>query len=75
MSITIFTTSTCAYCQMVKKYLTSKGKEYKVVDLDETPEKRQELFELTGAMTVPITQIDDEYVIGWNVSKLASLIS
>lgn len=72
--ITVFTTNTCAYCKMVKQYLTLKGKEFKVVNLDESPERRQELFEKTGALTVPITQVDDNYIIGWNRQRLAEVI-
>ncbi len=69
--ITVYTTTMCAYCQMVKQYLTMKGKEFKVVNLEEDPEKRQELINKTGAMTVPITQVGEEYIIGWNPAKLA----
>lgn len=71
--IKVFTTSTCAYCKMVKQYLTMKGKEYEVVDLEENPEIRQELFEKTGALTVPITQIDDQFIVGWNRSRFAEV--
>ncbi len=56
---------------MVKQYLTMKGKEFRVVNLDEDPDQRQELINKTGAMTVPITQVGDEYIIGWNPAKLA----
>lgn len=77
--ITVFTTNTCAYCKMVKQFLTSKGKEYEVVNLDDNPEKRQELFEKTGAMTVPVTLIkkDDgmeDVVIGFNRARLAEVL-
>lgn len=72
--ITVFTTNTCAYCKMVKQFLTMKGKEYEVVNLEENPEKRQELYEKTGALTVPITQVDDEYIIGWNRGRLAEVV-
>lgn len=72
--ITVFTTNTCAYCKMVKQFLTLKGKEFEVVNLDENPSKRQELFEKTGAMTVPITQVNDSFIIGWNREKLAGAI-
>lgn len=72
--ITVFTTNTCAYCKILKQYLTMKGKEFSVVNLDESPEKRQELFEKTGAMTVPITQIDDQFIIGFNRARLAEVI-
>lgn len=72
--ITVFTTNTCAYCKMVKQFLTMKGKEFKVVNLDEDLQARQELYEKTGALTVPITQVNDQYVIGWNRSRLAEVI-
>lgn len=72
--ITVFTTNTCAYCKMVKQYLTMRGKEFKVVNLDDDPEARQSLFEKTGAMTVPITQVDDRYIIGWNRQSLAEAL-
>lgn len=74
MNITVFTTNACAYCKMVKQYLTLKGKEFTTVNLDENPEKRQELFEKTGAMTVPIVQVDDNYIIGWNRQRLAEIV-
>lgn len=72
--ITVFTTNTCAYCKMVKQYLTTKGKEFNEVDLNDNPEKRQELFEKTGALTVPIVQVDDNFVVGWNRQRLAEVI-
>jgi glutaredoxin 3 len=77
--ITVFTTNTCAYCKMVKQFLTLKGKEYQVVNLDDNPEKRQELFEKTGAMTVPITLIEKEdgmedVIIGFNRARLAEVL-
>jgi glutaredoxin 3 len=79
-NITIFTTNTCAYCAMVKKYLGAKGHDYEVVNLDEHPERQAEALELSGALTVPITVVtkeDDsrEVVIGYNLAKLAPAIS
>lgn len=79
--ITIFTTNTCAYCAMVKRFLDMKGQKYDVVNLDEHPERNQEAFELSGgALTVPITVItkqDDtkEVVVGYNLGKLAPALA
>ncbi len=42
--ITVFTTNTCGYCAMVKKYLDGKGIAYSVVNLDEQPEKQAEVY-------------------------------
>ena len=72
--ITVFTTKTCAYCKMVKQYLTLKGKEFQEVDLSENPEKRQELINKTGALTVPIVQVGDEFIVGWNRQRMAELV-
>lgn len=72
--ITVFTTKTCAYCKMVKQYLTLKGKEFQEVDLHDNPEKHQELINKTGAMTVPIVQIDDQFIVGWNRQRMAELV-
>lgn len=72
--ITVFTTKTCAYCKMVKQYLTLKGKDFEVIDLEENPQKRQELFEKTGALTVPITQVGEEFIVGWNRSRFAEVL-
>ena len=72
--ITVFTTSTCTYCKLVKQFLSVKGKEFQEVNLEEHPEICDELVEKTGALTVPITQVDDKYIIGWNRDRLAEAI-
>ena len=79
-NITIFTTNTCAYCSMVKRYLDAKGKTYEVVNLDENPHRQQEAYEVSGALSVPITVVtkhDDskEVVIGYNLAKLAPAVA
>ncbi len=43
-NITIFTTNTCAYCVMVKKWLAAKGHSYEEVNLDTNPERQAEVY-------------------------------
>jgi glutaredoxin len=79
-NITIFTTNTCAYCGMVKKYLGAKGMNYEEINLDEHPQRQAEALELSGALTVPVTVVtkgDDsrEVVVGYNLAKLAPAIN
>jgi glutaredoxin len=79
-NITIFTTNTCAYCAMVKRYLDSKGKGYEVVNLDEQPHRQAEALQLSGAMTVPITVVtkqdeSQEVIVGWNPAQLAPAVA
>lgn len=78
--ITIFTTNTCAYCGMVKKWLHAKGMNYQEVNLDTNPERQQEAMELSGALTVPVTVVTKEdnsreVVVGYNLAKLAPAVA
>lgn len=79
-NITIFTTDTCGYCQMVKTYLKAKGKNYDEVNLDHEPQRRAEAHKLSGALTVPVTVVtmtDDskEIIVGYNLAKLAPALT
>jgi glutaredoxin 3 len=78
--VTIFTTNTCGYCGMVKKYLGAKGVNYQEVNLDENPERQAEALQLSGALTVPVTVVtrqDDsrEVIVGYNLAKLAPAVA
>jgi glutaredoxin len=79
-NITIFTTNTCAYCVMVKKYLSAKGHTYEEVNLDQSPDRQQEAYKISGALTTPVTVVtkeDDsqEVIVGYNLSKLAPAVA
>lgn len=79
-NITIFTTNTCAYCGMVKKWLQAKGMNYDEVNLDENPDRQEEAFQLSGQLTVPITVVtktdeSKKVVVGYNLAQLAPAIA
>jgi glutaredoxin len=79
-NITIFTTTTCSYCPMVKRYLASKGLTYDEVNLEENPDRQAEVLAMSGAMTVPVTvvtQQDDtrDVIVGYNLQQLAPAVA
>ena len=64
---------------MVKKWRDAKGVNYNVVNLDEQPEKQKEIYEKSGALTVPVTLVEkedssEEVVIGYNLPRLAAVV-
>ena len=78
--ITIYTTNTCAYCVMVKKWLNSKNHDYTEVNLDTNPERAKEALEASGQLAVPVTVVtkdDDskEVIVGYNLAKLAPAVA
>lgn len=80
MTITIYSTTSCPYCKMLKDYFTSKNLKFeeKLVDQDETA--RQEMSEVSGGfLGVPFTLLvkDDgtkETVIGFDKGKLEQIL-
>lgn len=73
--LTVYTTNACAYCTMVKRYLTLKKVDYQEVDITNDMDTRDRLRKLTGFTTVPITTKEDKFVVGWQPSQLANLIA
>lgn len=80
MQITIFSTTTCPYCKMLKDYLTIKNVSFveKLVDQDDTA-RDEMVAESGGFLGVPFTVIikDDgtkETIIGFDKGKIDSLI-
>ncbi|HEX9679592.1 MAG TPA: glutaredoxin family protein [Candidatus Saccharimonadales bacterium] len=78
--ITVYTTNNCAYCVMVKKYLSSKGHQYDEVNVELNPDRRQEVMDISGARTVPVTVITDgrgqkQVAIGPNYGLIASALA
>lgn len=65
MQVKIYTTNTCPYCRMAKKYLDEKGVKYENFFVDQDDELAQKMIEESGQMGVPFTEVikDDGTVI------------
>lgn len=79
MTVTVYSTTTCPYCKMLKKYLDEKGVEYteKLVDQDDAA--REEMTGVSGGfLGVPYTVIDKDgkkdTVIGFDKGKINQIL-
>ena len=61
----MYTTEWCGYCVRAKALLDGKGLEWEELLLEEGPDFRQRLFDLTGGWTVPQILIDGEPIGGY----------
>lgn len=80
MQITVFSTTTCPYCKMLKDYLTEKGFSYveKLVDQDDIAKQEMER-ESGGFLGVPFSLVvkDDgskATIIGFDKGKVDSVL-
>ncbi|MBC7074294.1 glutaredoxin family protein [Candidatus Parcubacteria bacterium] len=73
--IKIYTTPTCPFCQMAKEYLKEKGFEFEEIDVSIDERAAQEMIEKSGQMGVPVIEIDDQIVIGFDKEKIDKILN
>ena len=75
--IRLYTTHWCGYCVRAKALLDARNLPYEEINLDDDPQFRRKLFDLTGGWTVPQILIDDEPIGGytelWRLDKTGQL--
>lgn len=70
MNITIYSTETCRYCDLSKKYLKDNNFEYTEYNVGKDAEKRKEMIKKSGQMDVPVLVIGDEIIVGFDKKKI-----
>ena len=58
--VTVYSTTTCPYCVMLKKWLDEKGVEYTDYLVDKNPYAAQMMMQQSGQSGVPFTTIESE---------------
>ena len=72
--VTVYTTQSCPWCTRVKQYLREHRIAFREVDVSRDPDEARRLTARTGQMGVPQTDIDGQFVIGFDQSKLDRLL-
>lgn len=75
MSVIVYSTTTCPFCVKAEEYLDSKGVKYEIVDVSKDREKAMFLVKKTRQMSVPVIQINDQFIIGYNVPEIDRILA
>jgi glutaredoxin-like YruB-family protein len=75
MSITVYSTPTCPYCKLAKKFLAEHGVEFSDVDVSADAAKAREMIDKTKQMGVPVIDIDGELIIGFDETRLRKALN
>ncbi len=73
--VKVFSTPTCAYCIVLKRWLDKHQVEYQEVDVSQDQEAQKEMVEKTGQMGVPVIDIDGELIVGFDKEKIAKALN
>ena len=68
--VTVYSASWCAFCHMAKQYLSSKKVEFTDVDVEKDPAAAQDLVKKTGQAGIPVIEIGEETIIGFDRPKI-----
>ena len=74
-NVTVYTTTLCPICQMVKGFLNDSDIPYKEVNVDIHPIAMIKLIGKTKRLTVPQTNINGEWISGFDPVRMLSVIS
>lgn len=69
-TITVYTTTRCPYCVMLKNFLSSQNITFNEVNVEKKPEIMQQLVKQTGQMGVPQTNANGNWVIGFDPDSI-----
>lgn len=79
MKVSVYSTTTCPYCVMLKKWLKDKDIAFDDIYVDRDRAAAQKMVKLSGQMGVPFTTIEGEDgklqgVLGFDVPTISHLL-
>jgi glutaredoxin 3 len=68
--VVVFSTPTCSYCTMAKKYFRQKGVRFKDVDVSRDAAAAKDMQRRSGQTGVPVIDIGGKVIIGFDRVKI-----
>jgi glutaredoxin 3 len=68
--VKVYTTPTCPWCKKTKEFLKEKKIPYTEYDVSSDEKARNQMIELSGQMGVPVVEIGDSVIVGFNPDEI-----
>ena len=68
--VKLYTTPTCPYCKMAKKFLDDNGVKYQEFNIAENKAAREEMKNKCNSLAVPTICLDNDVLVGFDESEL-----
>jgi glutaredoxin 3 len=69
--VVMYTTGICPFCIMAKRVFDDLGVSYEEIRVDQAPEQREHMIEISGRRTVPQVFIGERHVGGCDETQQA----
>lgn len=74
MTIKLYSTPTCPWCSMTKKYFDTRNVQYQDIDVTKDRNAVEEMVAKSGQRGVPVIDIDGSIIIGFDKERVDNLI-
>ncbi len=68
--VIVFSTPTCSFCNMAKKYFRERGIRFKDVDVSRDAAAARDMLRRSGQSGVPVIDINGKIVVGFDRPKI-----
>ncbi len=68
--VKLYTTANCTYCVLAKGFFKKNKIAYEEVDVSEDEKAAAEMIEKSGQMGVPVIEVGDKIIVGFNEPQL-----
>jgi len=68
--VIVFSTPTCSFCNMAKKYFREKGIKFRDVDVSRDASAARDMVRRSGQQGVPVIDIGGKIVVGFDRVKI-----
>ncbi len=72
--VTLYTTPSCGYCRMAKDFFQANNIQYQEKDVAIDSAAREEMLNKSDQLGVPVIEIGENILIGFNQPKLRELL-
>ena len=73
-SVVVYSTPTCPFCIRAKQFLKDSNIKFEDIDVSENHEKAQEMIKKSGQMGVPVLEIGEEIIVGFDKDKIKEVL-
>lgn len=75
MKVTVYSTPTCPWCKRAKQFFDENNVEYVDFDVSADHEKAEEMIKKSGQMGVPVIEIGDQIIVGFDEKTIKELLN
>lgn len=72
--VIVYSTPNCVFCKMAKSYFQANNVAFEEKDVSVDIPAQKRMIDISGQMGVPVIEVDDKIIIGFDKAKLAQLL-